>query len=290
MMLSLLAVLLDLFDAGLRRVERQVDHALEAVVLGQDALDQPFVVGGAERDLELVLRMHAERQHRRRKYHVVVEAERVHGAARQLDEVVGALRLDLLQQRLLMRDAPVDMLVENAGLVVEQRDVAGAGATGQRLTHLADHLVVDRGEDFRPERGLGDVSVDIDQEVVLVALRLPRGMRENVARVGLHRDFVQFAELRRRALEHGGLPDVARHSRAGARSQHTDPTGRRAMRGRSWMEPMRSCSWLADVAGPEHPESRGRSAAGVTPSARLLAAIIPMSERVSGCDFSHFRF
>ena len=47
------------------------------------------------------------------------------------------------------------------------------------------------------------MGVDVDQEIVLVALRLPRGMREDVARVGLHGDFLQFAELRRELLEHG---------------------------------------------------------------------------------------
>ena len=61
-------------------------------------------------------------------------------------------------------------------------------------------------EDLRPERRLGDVGVDVDEEVVLVALRLPRGMREDVARVRLHGDFLQFAELRRGALEHGVPP------------------------------------------------------------------------------------
>ena len=58
-------------------------------------------------------------------------------------------------------------------------------------------------QDFRPERRLGDVGVDVDQEIVLVAFRLPGGVREDVARVGLHGDFLQFAELRRDSLEHG---------------------------------------------------------------------------------------
>ena len=37
--------------------------------------------------------------------------------------------------------------------------------------------------------------VDIDQEIVFVAFGLPRGMREDIARVRLHGDFLQFAEL-----------------------------------------------------------------------------------------------
>ena len=57
------------------------------------------------------------------------------------------------------------------------------------------------------------MGVDVDEEIILVALGLPGRMRENVARVGLHGDFLQLAELRRRALEHGWLSlDAARPS------------------------------------------------------------------------------
>ena len=86
--------------------------------------------------------------------------------------------------------------------------LAPPGRSALACAHLADHVVVDHRQDFRPERRLGDVGVDVDEEIILVALRLPRGMREDVARVRLHGDFLQFAELRRRALEHGGLPVV----------------------------------------------------------------------------------
>ena len=78
------AYCLTMLDAGLRRVERKVDQALEPLVLRQDALDEPAVVGAPTRHLDVVLRMHAERQHRRREHDLVVEAHRVHGAARQL--------------------------------------------------------------------------------------------------------------------------------------------------------------------------------------------------------------
>ena len=50
------------------------------------------------------------------------------------------------------------------------------------------------------------MGVDVDEEVVLVAFGLPRGMREDVARVRLHRDFLQFAELRRNSLKHREAP------------------------------------------------------------------------------------
>ena len=77
------------------------------------------------------------------------------------------------------------MLVQDAGLAVEQRGVAAARAAGDGLAHLADHVVVDQRKDFRPELRLGDMGVDVDQEIILVAFRLPGGMREDVARVGL---------------------------------------------------------------------------------------------------------
>jgi hypothetical protein len=121
--------------------------------------------------------------------------------------------LDLLQQRLLMRNAAPRMLVQNAGLAVEQRGVGPAGALGVGMAHLADHVIVDHRQDFRPERRLGDMGVDVDEEIILVALGLPGRMRENVARVRLHGDFLQLAELRRGALEHDWLSlDAARPS------------------------------------------------------------------------------
>ena len=55
------SIFLHLLDAGLRRVERQIDKALETVVLGQNALDQPLVISLAQRRLDVVLRMHAKR-------------------------------------------------------------------------------------------------------------------------------------------------------------------------------------------------------------------------------------
>ena len=111
------------------------------------------------------------------------------------------------------------MLIEDARLDVEQRDVAAARTAGDGLAHLADHVVVDRGEDLRPERRLGDVGVDVDEEIILVALGLPRGVREDVARVRLHGDFLQFAELRRGSLEHGGasLKRLAHYTGNGGR-------------------------------------------------------------------------
>ena len=62
------------------------------------------------------------------------------------------------------------------------------------LAHLADDFIVDPGDDLRPELGLGHVRVDIDQKIVFVTLRLPGGMGEDVAGVGLGRDLVEFTK------------------------------------------------------------------------------------------------
>ena len=57
------------------------DHAL---VLRQDLLDQPAVIGIAERDLGICLRMHAERQHGGREHHHVIDAHGIHSALAKL--------------------------------------------------------------------------------------------------------------------------------------------------------------------------------------------------------------
>src|SRR5262245_2485915 len=93
-----------------------------------------------------------------------------------------------------MGNAAINVLVENAGLDIEQ-STTGAGPRGDRLAHLADHIVVDELEDLVPKRGLGDVRIDIDEEVVFERFGLDRGMRENIARVGLDRDFVELFDL-----------------------------------------------------------------------------------------------
>jgi hypothetical protein len=46
------------------------------------------------------------------------------------------------------------------------------------------------------------MGVDVDEEIILVMFGLPRRMREDIARVRLHGDFLQLAELLRDSLEH----------------------------------------------------------------------------------------
>ena len=66
---------LDRLDAGIGVVERQIEQRLLARILRQDFLDQPAIIGIAERDLGIDLRVHAEREHRGREHHHVVDAQ-----------------------------------------------------------------------------------------------------------------------------------------------------------------------------------------------------------------------
>ena len=192
--------------ARLGRVEGQVEQALDALVLRQDALDQPAVVGAADGGLDVLLRVHAEHQHRGGEHHLVVEAHGVHGAARQLGEMVALAAVDGLGQRHLMGNAAVDVLEGHARLGIEQRRIGGAGPHRHRLAHLADHVVVDEIDDLGPELGLGDVRVDVDEEIVLHPLGLDGGVREDVARVGLDGDLLELSDLPYRSLLHRRSP------------------------------------------------------------------------------------
>jgi hypothetical protein len=106
-----------------------------------------------------------------------------------------------LGERHLVRNAPVDVLVESTGLSVEQRR-RGAWPRHHRLPHLADDVVVDQIDDLGPELGLGDVRVDIDEEIVLQALGLDSGVQEDIARVGLDGDLGELSNILGGSLLH----------------------------------------------------------------------------------------
>src|SRR3974390_1140234 len=114
-----LAEIPDDVETSLWGIEGQVEQRLDAIVLGQNALDQPAVVGAADGGLDVVLGVHAEHQHGRREYYLVVETHRIHGAARQLSEMVALAAVNCLGQGHLVGDAPVDVLEEGARLGVE---------------------------------------------------------------------------------------------------------------------------------------------------------------------------
>ncbi len=111
-------------EAGFRMIERQVEHRLDALVLRQDPLDEPAIIGGADCDLDLGLRVHAEHQHRGRKHHHVIDAHAVHGALDEGDLGVGLAGRHRFAETLLMGNAPEHVLIEQARRGVEEARAA----------------------------------------------------------------------------------------------------------------------------------------------------------------------
>jgi hypothetical protein len=175
-------------------VERQVQHRLDALILRQDFLGQPFVEGVADDDFHLDLRMHAEHQHRGRKHDHVVDAHRIHGALHQRHLPVRAAARHLLAEPLLMRDAAEHVLVQHAGRGIEQAGRRTAAFEGAR--HLFVDVAFHALDHVRPERRLGDVGVDVDDEIIGLP-RLLGGVREDVAGVGRVVDLRQLGDTRR---------------------------------------------------------------------------------------------
>ena len=189
---------LDRLDAGVRIVERQVEQRLLARVLRQDLLDQPAVIGVAERHFDVGLRVHAEREHRGREHHHVVDAHGVHGALGELHLAMQAGRRRL-GQLLLVHDAAGNVLVERT---VGVQQAGRRAAVAERFGDVAQHFVVDAVGDLRPERGLVDVGVDVDDQVVLELLGRRRGLGQIVARVGARGNLLELGDPR------GGFANV----------------------------------------------------------------------------------
>ena len=151
----------------LRRVERQIDQRFDPVVAGQDPVDQPAVIGVAEPHLHFRLRMHAEKQHRRREHHHVVDAERIHRPARQGDVAMDVGFLDDFALAVLMRDASADRLIAQSEIAVEpvRRRADPLGLKSHRV--VANHGILDIGDDLLPGHGLDVMGVDVADEPVL---------------------------------------------------------------------------------------------------------------------------
>ena len=97
-------------------------------------------------------------------------------------------------QALLMRNAAEHVLMQKSRRRVEKP--RRGPAILERPRHLPVNVAVHAVDEFRPERGLGNVGVDIDDEII-VGARFLRGVCENVPRVSLDRDLRQFADTRR---------------------------------------------------------------------------------------------
>ena len=177
----IIGIHLDRLHAGLGVIERQIQHRLDARILRQDFFGQPFVEGVADHDFHLDLRMHAEHQHRGRKHHHVIDAHRIHGALNQRHLGVGAAARDGFAEPLLVRDAAEDVLVEHARRGIEEAGRVAAFFEGAR--HLLVDVALHPIDDFGPERRLGDMGVDVDDEII-VLFSVLGGVREDVTGVG----------------------------------------------------------------------------------------------------------
>ena len=109
----------------------------------------------------------------------------------------------LLRKPLLVRNAAEHVLMEEPGRDIEQ---AGrrAAAVFKRARHLPVDVAVHAVDDFGPERSLGDVGVDVDNEIVVTLLF--GGVREDVARIGMDRDLGKFTHPRRPLPIPGSIP------------------------------------------------------------------------------------
>ena len=159
--------------------------------------------------------MHAERKHGGWKHHHIVNAHGIHGALAELDLAMQPGR-SRLGQRLLVHDAAGHVLIERAIGVQQTRRRTRTIAEG--LRDVAQNVVVDALGDFRPERYLVDMGIDIDNEPVLELLRHRRGLGQIIARVGARGNLLQLADAGRGfANVHGAnplsrSPDAARGS------------------------------------------------------------------------------
>ena len=138
--------------------------------------------------------MHAEHQHRRREHDHVIDTHRVHGALHQCDLGVGSAARHGFAKALLVRDAAEHVLLQHARRCIEK-----AGRRTAAVLKGARHLLVDVAvhavDDFRPECRLGNVGIDIDDEIIVEPGFLG-GVGKDIAGVGLDSDFRQFTDAR----------------------------------------------------------------------------------------------
>ena len=160
--------------AGLGIVERQIEHRLEAILLAEDLVAEPAIVGLRHRHLDLDARAGREIEHRGREHAGDVDAHGVHPAPHQGDVAVRGRR-DLLDPAAgIAGDASADLLVRAVG----RRDAATRRALILGL--VADDRILHVLQDLVEGLGLVVVAVDVDDAEILVAAldRLVRGMRQ----------------------------------------------------------------------------------------------------------------
>ena len=154
---------------GLGIGERQAQHRIHAAArFRQHLLGDPAVVGPAEIDLHLLLRMHADIEHAGREQAGIVDAHRVHPALAEL-HVAEPARVGLLgaAQR-IARHPPAHVLDEAR---IGRHDRAAVGLAAPAHGPLLEDIVLHEGQDFVVVLGLIVVRIHVDdQNVVELAL------------------------------------------------------------------------------------------------------------------------
>src|SRR5713226_9366824 len=185
--------------------------------------------------------MHAEKQHRRREYHHVVDAEGIHRPARQDDVAMDIGFFDDFALAVLMRDASADRLVPKSEVAVQpiRRCADSLGLKSHRI--VADDGIFDVGDDLLPGHGFDMVGVDVADEPVLQASleRVAPGMREDVARVGMNVDLLYGRILR---------PELALDIHDLSFTEYVSSSGRRRYQSASSIGPRCSARSISETA------------------------------------------
>src|ERR1700749_2429532 len=111
--------------------------------------------------------MHTEEKQRAWEEHLIIETEAVDRLPRQRDLAWHALVRNRLLEMRPVRDAPTDVLVLKARRVVKES--AATGAVAEECSGIADGLVFDELEPLGPGRGVTDVRVHVNYEIIVEA-------------------------------------------------------------------------------------------------------------------------
>ena len=166
--------------------ERQRQHREEAAAgLRQHLLGEPAVVGPAQLDLHLGLRMQADGEHAGREQAGVVDAHGVHPAVAELDVADACLVASLLRAaHRIARHAAAHVLVADG---LRREGAAAARLVRPDMRELLEHVVFHERQDVVEVLVLVVVRIDVDdQHVVELALhRLLAGVSQQPAGVQL---------------------------------------------------------------------------------------------------------
>ena len=153
----------------------------------------------------------------------------------------GCVRRNGFRQTLLMWNPAEHVLIQHAGRRIEQTG-RRAAATLERARHLPVDVAVHAVDDFRPERRLGDMGIDVDDKIIMTSSLAACAQECRACRYGCH--FGQLAH----AQSAFAVLAIARHGfRHGASSDRGAGAGRAsAMPGK--ISAIVDCEMLAAAA------------------------------------------